>query len=327
MDKKELFKYLGLSEYIAFGFETTGLNPNEDRIIEIAAIKFHNGDPVDRFITLINPERSIDPFITDITGISDNMVKDEPIEFKILDDFLEFLSDFPLVAHNINFDKSFLDALCNRHEKPLKNNLLFDTLQLSRTFLFFNPVHNLGSISEYFGLSSAGSHRAEKDTENCGMIFQELIYEAASYPIEIISKVLDVTSSINAPNNSLYTNLAQELNLKGNIETGLTESKINKATFNNIFNSNGMNKISKLEVTDVFNEKGLLSDAIENYEYRHGQETYSSEIQKIINGPKNIGVLEAGTGLGKTLGYLFPAIKQSKERGKCVLISCYTKNL
>ena len=193
MDKKELFEHLGLSEYIAFDFETTGLNPNEDRIIEIAAIKFHNGDPVDRFITLINPERSIDPFITDITGISDNMVKDEPIEFKILDDFLEFLSDFPLVAHNINFDKSFLDALCNRHEKPLKNNLLFDTLQLSRTFLFFNPVHNLGSISEYFGLSSAGSHRAEKDTENCGMIFQELIYEAASYPIEIISKVLDVT--------------------------------------------------------------------------------------------------------------------------------------
>ena len=327
MDKKELFEHLGLSEYIAFDFETTGLNPNEDRIIEIAAIKFHNGDPVDRFITLINPERSIDPFITDITGISDNMVKDEPIELKILDDFLEFLSDFPLVAHNINFDKSFLDALCNRHEKPLKNNLLFDTLQLSRTFLFFNPVHNLGSISEYFGLSSAGSHRAEKDTENCGMIFQELIYEAASYPIEIISKVLDVTSSINAPNNSLYTNLAQELNLKGNIETGLTESKINKATFNNIFNSNGMNKISKLEVTDVFNEKGLLSDVIENYEYRHGQETYSSEVQKIINGPKNIGVLEAGTGLGKTLGYLFPAIKQSKERGKCVLISCYTKNL
>ena len=51
MDKKELFEHLGLSEYIAFDFETTGLNPNEDRIIEIAAIKFHNGDPVDRFIT------------------------------------------------------------------------------------------------------------------------------------------------------------------------------------------------------------------------------------------------------------------------------------
>ena len=67
MDKKELFEHLGLSEYIAFDFETTGLNANEDRIIEIAAIKFHNGDPVDRFITLINPERSIDPFITDIT--------------------------------------------------------------------------------------------------------------------------------------------------------------------------------------------------------------------------------------------------------------------
>ena len=109
METKKLLNQLGLVEYIAFDFETTGLNPNEDRIIEIAAIKFLNGKPVDRFVTLVNPERPIDPFITDITGISDKMVKEEPIELDILDDFLEFLSDLPLVAHNISFDKSFLD--------------------------------------------------------------------------------------------------------------------------------------------------------------------------------------------------------------------------
>ena len=66
-----------------------------DKIIEIAAIKFLNGDPVDRFVKLINPERPIDPFITDITGISDKMLKGQPIESEILDDFLEFLSDLP----------------------------------------------------------------------------------------------------------------------------------------------------------------------------------------------------------------------------------------
>ena len=75
METKKLLNQLGLVEYIAFDFETTGLNPNEDRIIEIAAIKFLNGKPVDRFVTLVNPERPIDPFITDITGISDKMVK------------------------------------------------------------------------------------------------------------------------------------------------------------------------------------------------------------------------------------------------------------
>ena len=208
-----------------------------------------------------------------------------------------------------------------------ENNQLFDTLQLSRTFLFFHPVHNLGTISEYFGLSSDGSHRAEIDTENCGMIFQKLVYEAASYPLETISKIVDITSLINLPNNYLYTNLAEELKLKGNIDTGITKSKIKKISYSNIYNNKGTNDINTINVSDVFNDKGLLSDLIEDYEYRPNQEKYSAEIHRIINGEKNIGVLEAGTGLGKTLGYLFPAIKQSKEQGKCILVSCHTKNL
>lgn len=327
MEIKKLLNQLDLSKYIAFDFETTGLSSDDDRIIEIAAIKFIDGNPIDRFVSLVNPQKPIDPFITDITGISDKMVKDKPIELDILDDFLDFLSDLPLVAHNISFDKKFLDALCDRYNKTKKNNLLFDTLQLSRTFLFFHPVHNLGSISEYFGLSSDGSHRAEKDTENCGMIFQELVHEASSYPLEIISKILDITSSINAPNNNLFLHLAEELKVMGNINSCITKSNIEKTNYNNIYNNKGINDISKVSISDVFKDKGLLSDSINNYEYRASQEKYSSEIQKIIHGEKNIGVLEAGTGLGKSIGYLFPAIKQSKERRKCVLISCHTKNL
>ena len=120
MELPHLLRCLGLSDYIAFDFETTGLSPKDDRIIEIAAIKFVDGNPVDRFVTLINPGRPIDPFITDITGIADNMVRDKPIESEIISEFLEFLNNLPLVAHNISFDKSFLDALCARLSKPKK---------------------------------------------------------------------------------------------------------------------------------------------------------------------------------------------------------------
>ena len=130
MELPQLLRCLGLSDYIAFDFETTGLNPEDDRIIEIAAIKFVNGNLVDRFVKLINPGRPIDPFITDITGISDDMVRNKPIESDIVDEFLEFLTDLPLVAHNISFDKSFLDALCERFKKPKKINPLFDTCLL-----------------------------------------------------------------------------------------------------------------------------------------------------------------------------------------------------
>ena len=111
MNRQELLRELDLSTYIAFDFETTGLSSENDRIIEIAAIKFEGGEAVDKFVTLVNPERPIDPFITDITGISNAMVSDAPIERNIIDDIINFLEDFPLVAHNISFDISFLNLL------------------------------------------------------------------------------------------------------------------------------------------------------------------------------------------------------------------------
>ena len=329
MEIPQLLRCLGLSDYIAFDFETTGLSPKDDRIIEIAAIKFVDGNPVDRFVTLINPERPIDPFITDITGIADDMVRDKPIESDIIDEFLEFLTDLPLVAHNISFDKSFLDALCARFSKPKKNNPLYDTLQLSRTFLFFHPVYDLGSISEYFGLSSAGSHRAEKDTENCGIIFQRLIKEAASYPLETISKLLYLIRSCNAPNIQLYVNLANELKQSGDLRSGLMESMIEKPIFDNVYEHDGENDISTYDTTNVFSPTGVVAEILENYEERPSQIGYCAEILKIMSYPKGIGVLEAGAGLGKSLAYLFPAIKHSMEskHNKSVVISCHTKNL
>mgnify|MGYP003319518368 CR=1 FL=1 len=329
MELPQLLRCLGLSNYIAFDFETTGLSPEDDRIIEIAAIKFTDGNPVDRFVTLINPERKIDPFITDITGISDDMIRDKPIESIIIDEFLEFLTDLPIVAHNISFDKSFLDALCERYDKPKNNNPLFDTLQLSRTFLFFHPVHDLGSISEYFGLSSAGSHRAEKDTENCGIIFKRLIEEAASYPLETIAKLLELIRSYNAPNMQLYVNLANELKQSGDINTGLLESVIEKPVFDNVYVEDGKSDVSNYDINNVFSPKGVIAEILENYEERPSQIDYCAEILKVFSYPKGIGVLEAGTGLGKSLAYLFSAIKHSTltDHSRPVVISCYTKNL
>ena len=206
---------------------------------------------------------------------------------------------------------------------------MFDTLQLSRTFLFFHPVHDLGSISEYFGFSSAGSHRAEKDTENCGVIFQRLIEEAASYPLKTITKLLDIIRSCNAPNLQLYINLADELKQSGNLRSGLLESTIEKPIFDNVYEHEGENNISTYNTNNVFSPQGAVAEILENYEERPSQIDYCAEILKIISFPKGIGVLEAGTGLGKSLAYLFPAIKHSMESksNNSVIISCYTKNL
>ena len=171
MKRKELLKRLDLSTFIAFDFETTGLDHQNDKIIEVAAIKFVDGEIVDRYVELINPGMPIPAVITEITGISDKMVCSSPSEELIIDDLLSFIGDNPLVAHNIHFDEKFLYQLCNRLGRNVLKNAQYDTLQLARSVLYDQPVFNLSALSEYFGLSSKGAHRAEKDTENTGLIF------------------------------------------------------------------------------------------------------------------------------------------------------------
>ncbi|MCH7613271.1 MAG: hypothetical protein IIB45_07930 [Candidatus Marinimicrobia bacterium] len=329
MNQSELLRLLDLSTYIAFDFETTGLSPENDRIIEIAAIKFEGGVAVDRFVTLVNPERPIDSFITEITHISNAMVSDAPVEANIIDNLLDFLEDIPLVAHNISFDISFVKILCERYNKEYVERPLYDTLQLARTFLFFHPTHNLGSVSEFFNLSAVGAHRAEADTENTGMIFQHLLYEAASYPLEVFSKILAISKTKDIFNKHLYINISNVLKKEGNLKSGLVDSKLEKPLFNNVFVSDGKSHLADINVEEVFSAGGLLSKVFENYEERKSQQDYSAFVSEMINEDASYCAIEAGTGLGKSLAYLFPALKKAfhKDNEHPVVISCYTKHL
>lgn len=329
MERKELLRKLDLSTYIAFDFETTGLSPENDRIIEIAAIKFEGGEAVDRFVTLVNPERQIDSFITDITGISNAMVSDAPVESNIVDDILDFMEDYPLVAHNISFDINFLNNLCERYDKKIIEHQLYDTLQLARTFLFFHPTHSLGSIAEYFNMSAVGSHRAEADTENTGIIFHHLVQEAASYPLEVFSKIIAVSKNHDMHNSPLYINISHELKKEGNLKTGLVESEIDKQLYSNVFAATGQSDLSELSVEDVFAEGGRLNQVMETYEARKSQQEYGEYVTKILNDEQSYSAIEAGTGLGKSMAYLFPALQKafSSENESPVVISCHTKHL
>ena len=329
MAHKELLRKLDLSTYIAFDFETTGLSPENDRIIEIAAIKFEGGEAVDRFVTLVNPERPIDSFITDITGISNAMVSGAPVERNIVDDIIDFLEDFPLVAHNISFDINFLNNLCERYDKKIIEHPLYDTLQLARTFMFFHPTHSLGSIAEYYNLSAVGAHRAEADTENTGIIFQHLVHEAASYALEVFSKILAVSKNHDLHNKLLYINISEALKKEGNLKTGLVNSEIDKQLYSNVFTTGGKSDLSELNVADVFADGGRLSQIMDTFEARNAQQKYGEYVSQMINEEQSYSAIEAGTGLGKSMAYLFPALQKafSNNNNSPVVISCHTKHL
>ena len=146
MERKELLKRLDLSSFIAFDFETTGLDHQNDKIIEVAAIKFIDGEIADRYVELVNPGISIPAVITEITGISDKMVRSSPSEELIIDDLLSFIGEDPLVAHNIHFDEKFLYQLCNRLGRDVLKNAQYDTLQLSMISLYLTLVRCLSTL-------------------------------------------------------------------------------------------------------------------------------------------------------------------------------------
>lgn len=329
MKRSELLKLLNLSTFTAFDFETTGLDSSQDRVIEVAAIRFENGEITKKFVQLINPEKKISAMITRLTGISNKMVRNAPTEEMVIDDLLGFIGKSPLVAHNIHFDQKFLIKMCERLGRDAPKFERYDTLQLARTLFFQQPVFNLGALSEYFGLSSEGSHRAEKDTENTGLIFLEMLDELANYPLELISKVNSMLKGSKIPNQQLYINLGNELTKRGELNQGLRKNT-NKRVFNkSTFSAEGNNDLSSITAKEVFGNGGLLSSVHPNFEERPNQIKYSELIENVLVDNSKIGVIEAGTGLGKSMAYLFGAYKSSSflDSEGPTIIACHTKPL
>lgn len=161
------------NEFIALDCETTGLKPDEHKIIEIAAIKYKNGEIVDTFHTLINPQVHIPYYITKINGISDDMVKDTPTIEEVMPKLIKFIGNLPIVAHNASFDAKFLKCASYKlFGKDSINNYFIDTVKIARMIYPHLPNHKLETIKNYLGLNLK-SHRAYDDTIVAANIYLE----------------------------------------------------------------------------------------------------------------------------------------------------------
>ncbi len=159
------------SEFIIFDIETTGLSFKTCGITQIGALKYKNGEIIGKFDTLVNPNMSIPENIVKLTGITDNMVKDAPCEKDAVQSFLEFAGDRMLVAHNANFDISFIRRVANEFEIPFENPYL-DTVALSRYINSDLKKHTLDTLASYYNLGEFDHHKADADTDMLSKIFE-----------------------------------------------------------------------------------------------------------------------------------------------------------
>lgn len=149
--------------YIVVDLETTGLMPDFDEIIEIAALKIENGNITDTFQQLVKPENEIGSFIEQLTGITNEMLSTAPKINEALPLFDKFVGDSIVVGHNVNFDVNFLyDNYMNVLERPFSNDFI-DTMRIARKIYPKLPHHRLKDIVEHLGIDENGYHRALKD--------------------------------------------------------------------------------------------------------------------------------------------------------------------
>lgn len=161
--------------YVIVDTETTGLYPDQSEIIEIGAIKVSGTVKKEVFTSLIKPVSPIPPFITKITGIDDSMVDGKPGAATVLEDFLSFAEGHILVAHNADFDMSFLKYHMNKHLGAELNNKSLCTVKLSRAAVPGLVNYKLPTVAANFGIENKSAHRAMGDVEATFLIWQELI--------------------------------------------------------------------------------------------------------------------------------------------------------
>jgi DNA polymerase-3 subunit alpha (Gram-positive type) len=171
-------RILAETDFVVFDLETTGAKSPPCRIMEIGAYRVKNGRIIDEYQTLVNPETAIPLFISQLTGITDSMVRNAPKFREVAADFLDFVGDSILVAHNAHFDMRFLNhEIARIHADYRVRNPSLCTVRMSRRLLPNVENHRLNTLASHYSVTLVNHHRAADDAHATAHIFVNLLEE------------------------------------------------------------------------------------------------------------------------------------------------------
>ena len=194
--------------FVCFDIESTGLNPQQDKVIEIGAIKVRDGKIVEHFSELINPQIKIPTLITNLTGIDDEMLKDADTEDKVIKRFLEFAEDYVVIGHNVKFDFSFIKTAAEKEHLSFEKKGI-DTLELCRKLHRDLDSKKLDSMCGFYDINNGHAHRAYDDAKSTAMLYVKLCnvffseFPDTFSPKPLIYKVKKIQSVTNKQKNYL----------------------------------------------------------------------------------------------------------------------------
>ncbi len=167
--------------FAAVDVETTGFNARHDKIVEIAAVKFKNGKVIDKKTWLVNPEINIPYVVQNVHGISNKMVEHQPNFSVVGTNFIDFIGDSILIAHNATFDAGFIYSEMKRNNIDRIKNPFLDSLKMARLWYPELEKHNLKYLTEHLGFEGEKYHRALEDSIYVQMFFLDGLNKKTEY--------------------------------------------------------------------------------------------------------------------------------------------------
>lgn len=317
-------------DVVVLDTETTGLSHRENELIEIAAARLRGREIVDRFDTFVKPSGLIPAEITELTSITNADVAHAPSVEGAVAALAEFVGGAPVIAHNAAFDRGFIEAVSGGSEV---SDIWIDSLALSRIALPRLSSHKLASMAELFGCASV-SHRANADVEALCGVWRILLCGLDDLPLGLMRRLADMHPDVPWSYRPIFSFLAGShpeavFSLVSARHDILAADSSSAAGFGARIDADelpGLNMPSREEVEACFEPDGLVNRMYPGYEPRVEQMQMAAEVRDAL-ATSSHRVIEAGTGVGKSIAYLVPFAQAAKRNNITVGIATKSNNL
>lgn len=317
----------GFEEEVAFlDLETTGFDPVRDDVIEVAAVVARGPEVVSRYATLVKPNRPVPPEIVELTGIDDEMLREAPPLSEAVAGLARAVGGRAVVAHNASFDRLFLEAAGWSH--PEGGQAWLDSLELARIALPRMRSHRLTDLARAFGLVVEPAHRAASDAETLARLWRVLLVALSDMPPGVLAGVLKTAGGPRWPLARVVAHIAagrprDELDLKR-----LRQERLRRERPQTLRDARDaeLRSVSPDEVAAEFDGAGAVGKMYVDYEARSEQVAMARAVTGALNQGRHL-VVEAGTGVGKSVAYLVPAARFALQNAVAVGVATKTNAL
>jgi DNA polymerase-3 subunit epsilon/ATP-dependent DNA helicase DinG len=316
-----------MTSLVTIDIESTGLDPQGDAIIEIGAVRFSGHRVEDEWSSLINPGRHIPEFISGLTGINDEMVRQAPKIRDVVHELAAFAGDLPVIGHNVRFDLGFLQKY-----GLFPYNPVIDTYELAAVLMPSASRYNLGALGQQLGIPLPATHRALDDARVTQAAFVKLFEMARGLPPELVAEITRHAEPMDWDAGWVFQQV-----LRARAKEGIAPKRARGGAHSPLFApAQERNRplqpaaeprpLDEEEVAAILEYGGPFSRYFESYEHRPEQVEMLRAVTDALSNGKHL-MVEAGTGVGKSFAYLVPAALFALQNEARVVVSTNTINL